>query len=387
MRTSSSLTTLALCVACLLAGAPAAAQDGTPFTATYTFDTAGPTACGTNENAAAQVEPQEYAASSDFERSGVVCADDVDDAFSSSGFNGTLEQARSMQFRPYNPFIQGIEFQNNELRVRASKSASGPTEMRLGYILYPGRTFVELTRVTLATDPQLYVVAVSGIRPSDIIFTVEARYTPGVPVDPEGVLSLHEVVLTGKSLPVEITSFEAHADDDGILLRWTTASETNNAGFHVEHRAADAGAWSEVAFLSGHGTTAEAWRYERRVGGLAPGGHRFRLRQVDFDGTAAYSNEVEAVVAPPGGLALSAPQPNPGVRAALVLTSDRARRVTVAVYDALGRRVAVAFEGALGAGESRALVLNARAWGLAPGAYAVRAEGGGATASRTFVAR
>ena len=145
-------------------------------------------------------------------------------------------------------------------------------------------------------------------------------------------------------------------------------------------------AWADVAFAAGRGTTAEAQRYERRVPALAPGAHRFRLRQVDLDGAATLSAEVEAVVAPPRGLALSAPHPNPGSNAALTLTSDRARRVTVALFDALGRRVAVVFEGTVGAGESRSLVLDGRTWGLTPGVYVVRAGGGGAAAaSRVFV--
>ncbi len=40
------------------------------------------------------------------------------------------------------------------------------------------------------------------------------------------------------ALPVELALFEAHANGARALLTWTTASETNNAGFAVEMRPA-----------------------------------------------------------------------------------------------------------------------------------------------------
>ena len=73
-----------------------------------------------------------------------------------------------------------------------------------------------------------------------------------------------------------------------MTLTWQTAHETNNAGFAVERRPADApGAWTEVGFVDGAGTTTEpqtAYRFRARQVGY--GQHAFRLRQVDFDGTA-----------------------------------------------------------------------------------------------------
>lgn len=38
-------------------------------------------------------------------------------------------------------------------------------------------------------------------------------------------------------LPVELTAFAARADGNDVVLTWTTASETNNAGFKVQERA------------------------------------------------------------------------------------------------------------------------------------------------------
>ncbi len=98
-------------------------------------------------------------------------------------------------------------------------------------------------------------------------------------------------------LPVELTTFAALADGAGALLRWQTASEVNNAGFAVEQQdPTRAAAWLPVAFVDGHGTTAAAHAYSYRIAQLAPGLHRFRLRQLDLDGTAHVSADVAVEV-------------------------------------------------------------------------------------------
>jgi len=74
---------------------------------------------------------------------------------------------------------------------------------------------------------------------------------------------------------------------------------------------------------------------------------------------------------------LSAPWPNPSRGAvSLTLGLPASGAVTVAVYDVLGRRVLVAHEGVLGAGEH---ALSVDVSSLAPGAYVVRASGQGAS--------
>ena len=178
--------------------------------------------------------------------------------------------------------------------------------------------------------------------------------------------------VAGTSLPVELVSFTAAADGDRAVLRWATASETNNAGFHVERAVADD--WRAVAFVAGRGTTAERQSYAAAVPGLAPGVHRFRLRQVDLDGTAHVSPVVEATVVPGGPFALTAPRPNPTTGAArLTLVARDAQRIRATAHDALGREVAVLHDGPVAAGASVSLVLDGG--GLPVGAYVVRVTG------------
>ena len=183
-------------------------------------------------------------------------------------------------------------------------------------------------------------------------------------------------------LPVELTAFDAHVDGADVVLRWTTVSETINAGFEVQHRASEG--WRPLAFVSGHGTTTEVQTYAHRVAGLAPGRHAFRLRQLDHDGTATYGPAVEVSVAVPGAYQLTAVYPNPfGTRARLALSVAAAQQVTATLHDALGRRVATLFEGTMPAGRAHMLTLASD--DLADGLYLIRAHGETFTSTRRVV--
>lgn len=142
----------------------------------------------------------------------------------------------------------------------------------------------------------------------------------------------------GAPLPVELTAFEGRVDRSTVLLQWATASEQQNAGFNVQHYRD--GGFVTVGWVEGAGTTAAPQRYTHRIEGLAAGAHRFRLEQVDLDGTTAYSPEVEVVVEAPPRLTLHAPYPNPA-RGPLSVAFElpRAAEVQLGVYDVLGRRV------------------------------------------------
>jgi hypothetical protein len=176
-------------------------------------------------------------------------------------------------------------------------------------------------------------------------------------------------------LPVELAAFIATTDDDGgVTLTWQTLSETNNAGFAVEQQQPD-GTFAEVAFVEGAGTTTEVQTYRHAVPYVPAGRQTFRLRQVDFDGAAVVAGTVEVTVGLDGPYALAA-YPNPlraGTNATIDLTAREAQRVEVALYDVLGRRVAVLFDGEVAASETERLALPAS--GLASGVYVVRVVG------------
>lgn len=190
-------------------------------------------------------------------------------------------------------------------------------------------------------------------------------------------------------LPVELVSFDATVDGEDAVLTWKTASETNNDGFAVERRANPQSEihnpkWTEVGFVEGAGTTTEPQSYAYRARGLDYGAHVFRLRQIDRDGTASYSEEVEAQVTLAERYALSEGYPNPfRQRATLELAVREAQEVRVEVYDVLGRRVEVIHRGELAANETHRFTVEAS--GLSSGLYLLRVTGEEFAATRRLV--
>ncbi len=183
-------------------------------------------------------------------------------------------------------------------------------------------------------------------------------------------------------MPVELTTFTARTQGEDVILDWTTASETNNAGFAIEQ--ALPGGWAERGFVDGAGTTAEGQAYTWTVAGLAPGVHPFRLKQVDFDGSVAYSPIVEVTVGVPQAYTLTEAYPNPfNPEARFSLTVQQAQHVRLAVYDLLGREVMRLHDGLLLGGTRHDFILEAS--GLPTGTYLYRAVGESFTATRTAV--
>jgi len=87
-----------------------------------------------------------------------------------------------------------------------------------------------------------------------------------------------------RSLPVEMAGFEAEMDGEAVQLRWNTASETNNAGFHVQHQRLPEGdstvsaeGWETLGFVEGAGTTSQKKSYRFETNTLEYGSHAFRL--------------------------------------------------------------------------------------------------------------
>ena len=183
----------------------------------------------------------------------------------------------------------------------------------------------------------------------------------------------YEVSLSGVTLPVEFAAIDAAANDQSVTIRWTTLSETNNAGFDVEIAGA-AKQFLSVGFVSGNGTTTETNEYSFVVEGLAYGMHSFRLRQVDYDGTSSYSPVVEVNVELPVGYSVTTAYPNPfSENSRLDITVREEQDVTVELYNVLGQKVSDVYSGRVAANQSRTITFNAD--GLASGQYLLHVKG------------
>ncbi len=195
------------------------------------------------------------------------------------------------------------------------------------------------------------------------------------------------VVMVVTSLPVEFTAFEAQVQGQDVLLRWETATETDNTGFEVQHLAPShdirpINNWMSVGFVEGAGSSLEAQEYGYRVSDLNAGQHLFRLLQVDFDGAVAFSDQIEASIEVPGTHVLSAAYPNPfNPMARFTLVVAESQQVSVEVFNSIGIRVATLFDGLLAANQSHQFTLDGTA--LPSGTYIYRVTGSNFSDSRS----
>lgn len=90
-------------------------------------------------------------------------------------------------------------------------------------------------------------------------------------------------------LPVTLVAFSAHAVENAAFLTWSTTAETNNEGFYIE-RSTNGKQWSEIGFVSGGTNSSQRRNYEFTDKMPFAGLNYYRLRQVDLDGTFAYSS-------------------------------------------------------------------------------------------------
>ncbi len=151
-------------------------------------------------------------------------------------------------------------------------------------------------------------------------------------------------------LPVELTSFTAVGGSGGTELRWTTATEVDNYGFEVQRQTINnqqspMNNWEKIGFVEGHGTSSSVHYYSLTDVSVAAGTYGYRLKQIDRNGSFEYSNAVEATIMP-NIMLLEQNYPNP-FNPTTTITFDLIRtfgeKVTLKVYDILGREVATLF--------------------------------------------
>jgi hypothetical protein len=184
------------------------------------------------------------------------------------------------------------------------------------------------------------------------------------------------------ALPVELARFDAVVEGETAILTWTTASETNNAGFGIEHRRGD-GNFETIAFRDGAGTTTESRTYRYRTADLAPGPHTFRLRQEDLDGSTTYSDERTVERTLSDAYSVSPVSPNPvSDEATVSVAVQKAQDVRVGVFNVLGQQVARLHDGPMAAHDPTTLTVGTD---LQSGMYVLRVDGESFSATRKFV--
>ena len=168
------------------------------------------------------------------------------------------------------------------------------------------------------------------------------------------------IVVTEEIVPVELLSFTSSVSGNNIILNWITSTETNNMGFEIERliesKIERLKIWESIGFVSGNGTTTQTQSYLFSDINLDAGRYKYRLKQIDFDGSFQYSNTLEVKIATIADFILEQNYPNPFNPSTIISftipkitlsSSSRAESreevsgVQLKVYDALGKEVAV----------------------------------------------
>ncbi|MFN8264631.1 MAG: T9SS type A sorting domain-containing protein [Chitinophagaceae bacterium] len=177
------------------------------------------------------------------------------------------------------------------------------------------------------TDPNI------KLRPVYIVLDVTS---------PVGILTnslVYGVANTCSTLPVKMRSFNVAKKNDRVSLTWETEQENNNDGFEIQRRSAN-GQFEVIGYVRtkvAGGTGSGAYYSFDDVAKLPNGVIYYRLRQVDVDGRAVYSDI--RIVKNNSDKSILSVYPNPSRGAATVSLSDNMGTIDATLEDFTGKQV------------------------------------------------
>jgi hypothetical protein len=192
----------------------------------------------------------------------------------------------------------------------------------------------------------------------DITFGSPSAYTWLIPTD-LAIDSTYKIIITSiknsaitdtsdasfsiqQVIPVELTSFTATSQAGKITLSWTTATEINNLGFEIERKQENK-SWVRIGFKKGHGTTTALQNYQfiDDISDLQSTSLSYRLKQIDYDGSYKYSEEVLVDNPAPVDYSLQQNYPNPFNPSTKIKYSVPVQsNVEVIIYNSIGENIA-----------------------------------------------
>jgi len=142
------------------------------------------------------------------------------------------------------------------------------------------------------------------------------------------------------TIPVELSSFTASANQDDVLLNWSTSTETNNQGFEILRSAQNDSEWKTIGFVPGFGTTTEQHSYSYVDKNLGAGKYHYRLKQIDFSGKTNYSQIITVEISSATSFILEQNYPNPfNPTTTIKFSVPTSGNVSLKVFDILGNEV------------------------------------------------
>lgn len=174
------------------------------------------------------------------------------------------------------------------------------------------------------TAGEFYLLYVSNYSQSGLAFSLTWQLTDGASLD-------------CNLLPIELLGLNGMPVLEGIRLDWSTASEANSSHFAVE-RMDETGAFEQIGQVQAAGSSSSATSYQFIDEEPLDGFNHYRLKMIDLDGSATFSDVV--AVANRYGSFVGALFPNPAEdQINVVIDAEDDQGVSLRVIDASGRTI------------------------------------------------
>jgi hypothetical protein len=147
----------------------------------------------------------------------------------------------------------------------------------------------------------------------------------------------------------------------------------------------DAGEWTNIGFVEGHGTTLAAQSYSYLDRALPFGTYYYQIKQVDLDGKSeTFPLMTVNVGVAPERLTLGQNYPNPFNPSTVIeFVVPMSGHATMKVYNVLGQQVATLFDGNAEAGRINSARFNAS--NLPSGLYFYTLKSAGASETKRML--
>ncbi len=167
--------------------------------------------------------------------------------------------------------------------------------------------------------------------------------TRGTPPD----IGAYENERYDQSLPVELATFTAEKTDLGVLIRWTTESEVNNAGFNLYRSKNSDASYEKInnQLIKGAINSSVANDYEYLDNAIENGNNYFyKLEDVDLSGQTEIHDPISIMIMNQEKTitqyTLYNPYPNPFNPKTLInFDIPRTDQVTITIYDIQGKPI------------------------------------------------
>ncbi|MEO8513016.1 MAG: T9SS type A sorting domain-containing protein [Ignavibacteria bacterium] len=256
-----------------------------------------------------------------------------------NGVENNFDQGQDMDIDEFgNVFVTGISYESStSYDVLTLRYNSSGVQQWVERYNGPAGTFDSGEKIKCLLDGSIVVGGrTTGIGTSEDITHI--KYSDG-------------------SLPVTLSEFTGVINGRNITLNWQTSGEINNAGFDVQRQIIKenvSGNWENIAYVHGNGTTNQPVNYTFEDKNLNSGKYKYRLKQTDYNGNYEYfslNDPGEIVIGNPGKYELSQNYPNPSnPKTKINFSVPFDSKISIKVYDMLGREAAVLLDGFVKAG-------------------------------------